>query len=244
MDENAAPQNEDKPESDSAPESGTSADTSFAEVTIPDDAGREWFEKQYGELRSDYTRKTQALAEERKQIEQYRQEAELMARLRSDETTQAQVFRELAERLGYDLDDDEDDEYEDSFRDPRVDQLLAEREEQQKAQELASLESHIDHQIDEIAKRENLQVSDKTRDWLFAKVLSLPPRADGNPDVESAVADFRVIQDEWQKSYVESKRTPVAPGVGQAGVPKFDPTDEKQRRQAMAAIIEARQNAG
>lgn len=137
------------------------------------------------------------------------------------------------EYLGLSLADEEadDDESEPEFHDPRVDQLL--QVEQQRAQEaeLDQLESHVDGEIDRLAKAAGIDdLSDDAKDLIFG---ALTPGQDGQPDVETAFKKVTGLTDAAIKSYVEGKRRPQPAPSGSSASHQPDLDVTEQRREYM-----------
>lgn len=162
---------------------------------------------------------------------------QLIDALRSEETRD-QTFRELAEELGYTLEEledeleDEDDEQE--FRDPRVDELLSEREQLQREAELDQLEDHVESEIDRLAKDADVELSDDEVDLIFS---ALTPGEDG-PDVERAFKRVIGIRDSAVKGVFASKRNAPQVPAGSSASHTPDLDDREQRREYLAQRLQ------
>lgn len=257
----------DAPETSDA-ESGTSeegeeaSEESFTDVDL--DGLPEEVQNRYQQMQADYTRKTQALAEQRAEMEtQTAFVADLVAGEPTEDQVELQeaVFQALAERLGYDiegLEADEDAEGDDAetgdeapeFRDPRVDELLAEREaakqaeaEQQREQQLDTIEQEIEDGLKALAKEDGIaELSDDELDLLFDKVLSLPPvEVDGQPkpDLKGAFAALKKVLGVNQQRWIDSKRNAAQAPSGEQAEKPVDLMDQQQRVAHMARSIQA-----
>lgn len=255
-----------------APEAGTSTETPAAPETETPESDEESFtdvkvddlpedvQSRYGQMQADYTRKTQALAERHQELDTA---VSFVSDLVSDEqnATQEAVFRTLAERLGYDLDDDGDLEGEPDteplddetpeqaeFRDSRLDPILAEREakaetERQAAyeQQLDETETHIENGIKALAKADGIDLTEEELGVVFDSVLALPPQGDG-PNVKAAYDRYKAATKAHTDRWVQSKKTTQAP-TGQAGEEPVDFSNEEARLALTARHAEAAMRA-
>lgn len=228
-----------------SPESGVgTSDDSF---TSANDLPPE-LESRYKSMQADYTRKTQELAEQRREAEAALEFIESL----QDESTRASALRQLAEFVGEDNyltaagfeaddEDNSDEEFSDedfAVNDPRVDQLAAEWESykrnQQEKEILHEIESFTDHEM------ARLGIEDETEQQAvlsIAATLDLDSR--GLPQIEAARGMLEELFNEKQKSWIGSKKAPRQPLQGTAADAKFDFSDEDERRRRMAALIEA-----
>lgn len=240
------------PEGD-APESDDESFTDIDPETLPEEA-----KEPYKRLQADYTRKTQALAERHAELDQA---IGFVSDIVSEEAndTQEQVFRILAERLGYDIDDAEGDDAEtdtpeaegdepDEFRDPRLDPILAEREAEQEAKRQADYEAELDQHetaitdgITAAAKADGIELTEAESDVVFDLVLALPPADDG-PDVAGAYKRYQAATQADRDRWVKSKKATLAPGT-QGAEETVDFNNEDQRLAFMASRAEAAMRA-
>jgi hypothetical protein len=241
----------DEPEGDE--ESFTDVDTEG----LPEDV-----QTRYAQMQADYTRKTQALAERHAELDQA---VSFVSDLVSDEAndTQEAVFRVLAKRLGYAVEGEDEegepdtepleDEDVPEFRDPRLDPILEEREAEKARQAAEAYEAELDQHeatindgIKAAAKVDGLELTEDEHDFIFDKVLALPPvvGADGQkgPDIAGAYAAYRKVTQADRNRWVKSKTTGGVPGNNAADEP-VDLHDEEQRHQFMASRIEAARRA-
>ncbi len=195
----------------------------------------------YNQLRGDYTQKTQALAEQRKEVEQ---EQQLLSALRSDDPD---TQREALEFLGYEIPQEaaqEEDDYVDPFDELRaeVTALREARDADQQAQQTYQQEQQeindLEKQFSALEQQTGREFSDDEVDMIAA--LSFSKRDDtGSPDVRGAYerlySDFLTKQ---RSQWVGSKKAPKAP-QGQSGTETFDFSNSDARVQRMADMMEA-----
>src|SRR5882757_1542452 len=135
-------------ETDDAPDTGqaTEAQESFTDFDpakdIPEDAGKDWFEQKYNELRSGSTQKTQGLAQERQEAQEYR---EFITAIQNDPAARDAW---LQQEFGYEFDEGEPEE----FLDPE-DELRA---------RLENVEGALTHQQqEEVQAQQSAQATDE-----------------------------------------------------------------------------------
>lgn len=241
--DNPTPENE-APDTGQAEATGneTEADLeSFDLSQVPEDADREWFESQVKNLRSDYTRKTQTLAEQRKQVQEERAFVEAVRDPSNPKHAEA------LEALGLELagdDDDEPDDFDDeqpwSKLEKEVAALKAERErEQMTAQEQAraeQLENILVERIDEVQNAEGREFSDPELRF----ILNYETGEDGLPDVQKGVEGLKQYLADQKKSWANSKKNPPrGPGGGVPGSRELDITDSATRQNLAAEVAAA-----
>jgi hypothetical protein len=171
------------------------------------------------------------LRDREKELEQ---QAKQFERLRND----PDAFREFLSEQGYELpeEDDEPDDVEpevQTFRDPRVDQLLAERE-QERLNHMVMEQAAAD--VKEIQEEIGRELTPKELEKLGKLAL---PDDKGIPRVALAWSEIKELQGDWQKQWMEGKKTASPPADGVQGSEKFDIRDPEQRLKRMAAIMEA-----
>lgn len=233
-------QQTDNPVEADAPSGGHDAqpfDERFDPSSLPQE-----LQSAYKQMQGDYTRKTQTLAEQRKEFEAQQQEydsyRELVTALQEDPQG---TLEALQQQLLGDTEDAQDNEYEyDEDIDPRVSQLQQEIEQikaerQQQEQQAADYQALAQDvaQITELAGREldqtELEILGKyaTRDEHgLLRVLPL------YQDLENL---FKTRQEKW----IAGKRPQATPGIGSQGSEKFDINDREARIKRMAAIMQA-----
>lgn len=224
----APAEGQDTPTNESAPQVEDTREPAAPEETghAADEQAEIDYRKRYEDLRPEFDR-TKA---ELKQASQYQQVVEA---LQSDDPQERAWAADILglEFDGEEDDDGPDDEGDEEFRDPRVDQLLQEKQEQEREQYLASLEQSIDSQIDALDKEHKVDLDDDEKEVIFAVALSLPPGEDGQPDVKTAFTKFTGIADNRIKKYRESKKgapSPPAAG-GSPGSSQVDLSDRRSR---------------
>lgn len=242
---------EDQPIEEVAPEATEAVEDGieipFNINDVPEDY-RSHVEAYVKQTQGAFTKKTQGLAEQRKQYEAAQADAAFLQSLRSDPEVQQAVLRELAEAHGYDMDDVED-EFEDdqdgategANHDPRLDELLAERDAEKQSAEwesfVSGVESHCETELAALASEEGRDLSDSEKDMIVSYALSLPMDGQNRPPVKEAFAALRKLEAEWQTRWIESKRSPQV-NSGTQGSEQFDALDKQSRLDRMAAIVE------
>lgn len=190
----------------------------------------------YKQMQADYTRKTQEIAEERK----------FMAALQSDPETQQAVFTQLAESLGYEIENPDQQppapEGEQGPLDPRVDQLIeqleADRSDRETEQYIHAIEQHFATEVGQIQKDAG-ELTGAEQDALLRLATSLPPDENGMPPVKEAWNTLSGLYDQRQQQYLQSKKdAPPPPTQGQPGqeAEKFDSSEA--RTEALARAME------
>jgi hypothetical protein len=217
MSEQAGPDLGAEPPAVAGPE-GTPSTAAATEAEV------DW-QKRYADLQPEYTRTTQELAELRRQQELY----DLLV-----STDDPDTRREVAQRLGYVLEESDDAQQSMPEEDPwaardarldRIEQALTQRQQaEQDAQRADEVRRHVDTKLDQLG----LDKADQ--DWVLAYAINaLPPTDDGMPNVEQAAAIFQEREDRRQAAWADTKRAPHVTPNGQAAseVPNLD--DRQQR---------------
>lgn len=225
------------------PESGVGASeesfTSAGEFSPELDA-------QYKSMQADYTRKTQELAELRREAEQ---SMEFMRAL-EDEESRTSALRQLAEAVGqetfltaagYEVDGEdngleEDDDF--SFADPRVDKLAAEWESYKQSQEERSILSEIESFTESEMARLDVS-SDAEQQAVLSIAATMELDRNGLPQIEAAKSVLADLYGEQQQSWIKSKKAPRQPLQGSQGEQTYDFSNEDERRARFAALLEA-----
>lgn len=186
-------------------------------------AETDW-QKRYSDLQPEYTRATQELAEMKRQQELY----DVLV-----STDDPATRRQVAERLGYQLEEEPDPEPEDE--DPlaryderlgRIEQSLTQRQQdEQDATYAAEVRAAVD------VKLEALGLDKGDQDWVLAYAINaLPVTEEGLPDIEQANRVFAERETERQRKWAKGKRSAphIAPN-GQAAteVPNLDNRQER-----------------
>lgn len=234
-------QPESAPSSGSAQEAQSDSFTSADISSIPEDADREWLSQRYADMQADYTRKTQEIAETRR-------EAEAMAEIIEAASDPGHPDHQSAlDVLGLEVDQaelEEEDSYfsaDDELR-TKVERLEAERAMEQQAAEQAAIEEFEDdliaEQISNLQQQEGREFDDAELRILYNEALSNPDDR-GLPNVGYAYELLKDAYTNRQKDWVSSKRTARRPGSGSAADRKFDPTNDEDRVTRTAEILEA-----
>lgn len=188
------------------------------------------YEKRYNDLRSWTDRATAERTQVAQENAELRRQQELYDLLISTDDTDTR--RQVAERLGYQLDEEQaPPQFEEG--DPhgygsRLAQLEAAQEMRQQealnAQQEALMRQTVDEQI------ANLGVSEQDGNWILAyAVNALPPTNEGLPDLEQAHRLFVEREDARQKDWAKTKQAPHISPNGQAAteVPNLDNRQER-----------------
>jgi hypothetical protein len=199
-------------------------------------------------MQADYTRKTQEIAELRREAEA----ATEFFNALSDEEMRDDALRQLAEYVGpetlaaaagfevADEDNLESDfsEFEEPVADPRVDQLAAEWESYKEAQQEQAILQEIESFTD--GEMSRLGVEDEAEQ---RAVLSIAATMDldreGFPQLEAAKQMLDDLYGSKQKQWIDSKKAPRQPLQGEQAEEGFDFSNEEERRKRIAALIEA-----
>lgn len=228
------------PGTDGSAQKETSFTDAFDPSTLPEEA-RGAYEDAYKRLQADYTRKRQ---EESATVKEAESATQLISALNNPETRDdallwvfqslgEEAFQAVASKLGYELDgqsQETEDPPQESFHDPRVDQLLAEKQESEHQAQLDQIESDINSKIDALDKQAKTALTQEEKEDIFALVLTLDPTAEG-PDVEAAFTRFTGHFDRRLKALRERKKdVPAPPNSGSPGVPTTPVGDGKARR--------------
>lgn len=223
-------------------EQGLSEPENSPAVAGPDGTGQaeqeatqaevDW-QKRYLDTQSEYSRGQQELAELRQQQELY----DLLL-----STDDPDTRREVAEALGYELEQDEEPEP-DPDADPfaryderlgRIEEALTYNQQQElEAEQGAEIRAVLDERLDQLG------IDSEDQNWVLAYAINaLPPTDEGLPDIEQAYGLFREREDARQKQWAQTKRAPHFAPHGQAAteVPNLD--DRQQRWEYMARRLE------
>jgi len=182
------------------------------------------WQDRYQNLQPEYTRATQRVAELEHQQELY----DLLV-----STDDSDTRRQIAEQLGYVLDDADAQELiepDDPFaavneRLTRIEQGLTAREQaENQAEHAAEVRAAVDQQLDQ------LKIDKDDQDWVLAYAINaLPPTPEGLPDVAQAHQVFQAREDARQRKWAQTKRAPHVAPNGQAAteVPNLDNRQER-----------------
>jgi len=225
-------------ETDDAPDTGqaTEAQESFTDFDpakdIPEDAGKDWFEQKYNELRSGFTQKTQGLAQERQEAQEYR---EFITAIQNDPAARDAW---LQQEFGYEFDEGEPEE----FLDPE-DELRA---------RLENVEGALTHQQqEEVQAQQSAQATDEIAEGIEAleksfgngfefegktlKAISSYAEVHGPQAIPEIGETFKGFVDEWIAS---KKGGPRRISQGSPARKAIDPTNQEERFKLYDEIAE------
>jgi uncharacterized protein YciU (UPF0263 family) len=237
-------------ESTEAPETGqaTEAQESFTDFDpakdIPEDAGKDWFEQKYNELRSGFTQKTQGLAQERQEAQELREFAEAM----QDPATRDAI---LEQQFGYQFEDEGEEEFldpEDELRN-RVEQLEGHLTQQQQA-ELASQQEnevteYVAEEIEALEKSQGKDFEFSPEELAFISTYAhTHPAQNGAPDVRGANDALNKILDQRKQGWIESKKSPRRISQGTAAQKTVEPKDRGERMELALEAMEDSEASG
>jgi hypothetical protein len=254
----STPPVEDQPTDQDTPELDSQTETTQPDqVSEPDEAVEifsdtfdpatldEALRPAYQQMRADYTKKTQSLSEQRKEIEESKR---LLEFLQSDDPDEQRL---ALHALGYDVDlPDEEDAPEYDAEDNELAELKAElaeirewqqgqQEQSQQAEFSQALDAFVNEELDNLEKSTGRKFDDKELD-LLAAVANATPDADDLPDFRAAYerlyGDFLPAQ---KKAWMDGKKPAPAPGKGTSGTPQVDLSDDDARIAQLARDIEA-----
>lgn len=207
------------------------------QVETPPPSEDATWEKRYNDLRPQWDRTNQENQQLREQQEQYNT---AVAFLLSDDPALQQQAREW-----FGIEDEDESEEPDELSELRskVEQMEQQHLQAQQAEQTEQLATHIESEIDRIAKESGLELGPHAREQVFVTALSLDPDENGNPRTEAA---FKKVADELQQEiingYIKSKKAPKVTPPGQSGKEKVDLSNEEERLAHSAAIFDAHMN--
>ena len=211
------------PEEASGPETQAPAEETSTEESTPQSD----YESRYNDLRPQYDR----TMSEKQQLETLIQAAQ-------------QGDPQALEALGLEMvEDDADLEDDDEYIDPderiaRLENQLAERDQMTQAErDQAEALDWLAENLDALEQKEGTQLSDDEMEFVVEHATRNLGEND-MPDLEASYKALRKVQEDYQKSYVESKKAPRVP-AGTAGTEKLDLSTDEKRQAAMAAIMDA-----
>jgi hypothetical protein len=203
----------------------------------------------YQQMRNAFHAKTQALAEERQALQSpqslARMYLEMAPEAREAFFEQANLEYADAEQEDYgDYDDDEDPYGQQDARDPRVDALLAERQEQQELGQIQAFREYqldvVNDGLDELEGKTGREFSQEEIDLIGDLAMRMLDD-EGVPQVGDAYERIVQVEQGRRSANVERKRNLRQPGQGLPGDEKVDMSTPDTRRKALAAEIEAAQ---
>lgn len=240
---------QDKPTDAPSEVEETSADTkaeapeffeeNFDPSSLPDE-----LQPAYKQLQGAWTKKTQALADQRKEFEAAGLSPEWVTALQNPETKDqalawflSQHGYELPEEQGEEESDDENFEEENVVRDPRVDDLLKEREQEQ----MEALVSDMHDHIEQLAKDKDLSLTDRQRQAILREAYE----AGATPDItEKVFSEWASDLDGWKDKLIKDYRStkkqapdPPEPG-GSPGTTPVPPANRNDRLELANAVAQ------
>src|SRR5262245_41465507 len=184
------------------------------------------WQDRYQHLQPEYTRATQENAELRQRQELY----DLML-----STDDADIRREAAQALGYELAEDETQDYDDADNPfAAYDERIARLEQSTQARDQEAADAEYAVQVRQIVDQQlnDLEGLDKDdQDWVLAYAINaLPITEEGLPDIQQAYEVFNARETARQRAWAQTKRAPhIAPnGQSATEVPNLDNRQERQ----------------
>lgn len=241
-----APEDQDQPTTTETPETDQSTDgqesfTDFDPTTVPEDASPEWLKQRYNELQSGWTQKTQGLAQERQEAQEYR---DFITAIQNDPAARDAW---LKQEFGYEFEDEGEEEFldpEDELRN-RVEQLEGHLTQQQQAELASQQENEIDDYVaEEIEGLEKSQGKDfefSPEELAFISTYAhTHPAQNGAPDVRGANDALNKILDQRKQGWIDSKKSGRRISQGTAATKTVEPKDRGERMEmALEAMEEA-----
>ena len=203
----------------------------FDVSSVPEDADREWLAKRHREMQAAFTKKTQTVAEQRREAEQ------ALEALNDPEQRLA-----LLRAWGYDLEDpsDDDEEFEE-YEEPTAEDFRSTKEWQefqqfqQRLQEAAQQEqeeTEFRSAVSELETREGREIDDT--EWELLWNLSQA----GVP-VDAGFDRISQLRKAERVAHTKSKQAPQVPKAGKSATQVPDLSDERARVDFLAEQIEA-----
>ena len=255
---------EDKSQSIQAPDEGAAQETqapdylgeNFDVSTLHEDARAavEYAREQDRLRRADYTRKTQEVAEQRKQAESI---TAALNDLRDPETrdeaakwlAEAGLLTEelAAEVFGWETEDDDDENPDDPVSQMRREweefkaERASEREKAKQERLIASVDEHIGNEFTAL-EAEGHKLTDRAKRLIVSEALVTYPQSgpDGMPDIRAAFKDYADDRTEFQKEWANGKTAaqPTSPGGGTATeVPDWANMSPAQRSEYLSRRV-------
>ncbi len=217
-------------ETDKADTESTFTD-SFKPDDLPEEA-RGAYEKAYNEMRADYTRKTQEIAEQRKAAEEWQQFGSML----SNPETQAQALAALGLEL-------EDEEGEPLGPDEEMAQRLAlleqdkmqQQEAQQASQEEERTLTYLGQQLKALEQKEGREFSDEEAE-IIAHVALGTPSDTGLPNIDRA---YQLLTNSYTGYSERQKKAPRPLGGGRSASKEIDLSTREGKLTAAAEAAEA-----
>jgi hypothetical protein len=233
-DETAPVEEQDKPTGEETPETGQ-VETPESPDTPVDPAE---LQRNYQELRKEFTQRSQEWSEQRKQAEQYQLVVEAASNPNHPQ------YREALSALGLELGDEGEPEYVDETEalKAEVEQLKAWKAEQAQDAEFQAQQSQEDEylvdQISALQDKQGRPFDAEELDLLLSNALQNRDER-GRPNVAHAHEVLTGVYDARMKDWQTTKKAPRAPGAGPAARKQFDINDPKAKLEAAIAAAEA-----
>ena len=211
----------------------------FDPAELPDEIRNE-----YLSIRKEWTQKTQALAEQRKEAEQ--------AMALRDALLDPEQAAGVLEALGYELEDDEPDEDPDEYEDnpnapleERLEALESFLQQQAQTEEEARLEqamtNYLGSEVQQLEQQTGRQFTEEELDAIEGLAV-VRRNAEGLPDVRGAYElIFSQVLPAEKKRWAESKQ---APHVQPSGSPVTEEINDDSSEARVNRILEIAQNNG
>ena len=216
---------------------------------------REHVERYAKQVHGGFTRKTQELADQRREAEA----ALALQKRLSDDATRMDALRELAAEHGIELEFDDDGEVVDATATDGADgdetakriaaleraeaQRAADAEQRDREDYIAEVSDRIEEGLSGLAEKlglgEDEAVSDQVRDHVVAIARSIAPIEENGrkyPNMDAAVAQYEAWRAAEIQRYVQSKRVQTPKKDGGPAAPKFNARDDRERLAAANAI--------
>jgi len=182
----------------------------FSLDQVPADADRDWLGKRHQEMTGSFTRKTQELADERRQV------AGIVQAIKDPNHPDHNA---IIGELGFEVEGDNSDVYGQEEYDTtdakieRLEQQLASRDEREQEQQLDRAESQWLRNSRKDLEAGGSNLSDE--EWNLVEGFAVSHRFDdGEPDVAGGIKHLTAAWDAKQKNYELSKKAPRGPGSG------------------------------
>ena len=207
---------------------------SFDLSQVPEDANREWLAQRHQQMTGSLTRKSQELAEQRRQV------AGIVQAIQDPEHPDHDaIVAELGLDTGTILDDEDDlsDDYDDRIE--KLEQQLQQRKEADEEAQLEQAEAQwISNALKDLEAEVGSEFTKEERSIVEAYAVS-NRFDDGEPDIKGGYERLNAAWDAKQKAYEKSKRAPRGPGAGKSAAREQDTSTRQKRIELGAQVAEA-----
>lgn len=229
----------------------------FDPSTLPDE-----LQPAYKQLRGDYTRKTQELAEQRKQAESVQA---AFTDLRSEDPeisqnalqwlTQTGLLTEdtvphLLGAFGYEIDDQQDPEPEEgldpslqSYLDSLVEQRVGPLEQEAQQRQLEVMAEQLDQRFQQesaaIEKELNIELPEEAWRSIVDHTMAVAAATGSEPDLRASFDAYNGFAEARMKGWSASKRGGATTAGGQAATQVPDLDNQRDRQDYMAERLQA-----